>query len=463
MHLHWHRRDLRVADNRALAAADGPVVPAFVLDPTVLEHASPPRVAYLLDSLSALREQYRERGGDLLVRRGDPRAVLPDLVGAYGADAVSWNRDYSGLARRRDRAVRGALEDAGVETTVHDDALLHDPGTITTNEGSHYSVFSYFWRKWRDREKTPPVRPPDEVVEVSGDPIPPLSDLGVAEPTADLPPAGPRAARERLDAFCEGDVYRYDERRDYPADDATSRLSPHLRWGTVGIRAVHERTERAKEDAPDEATAESVTEFQRQLAWREFYAHVLEARPDVVAENFRDYEHDVEWREDPEGLQAWKDGETGYPIVDAGMRQLRAEAWMHNRVRMLAASFLTKDMLLDWRRGYDWFRRRLVDHDPANDSGGWQWAAGTGTDAQPYFRVFNPMTQGERYDPDAEYITEHVPELRGVPPERIHAWHELDDGERTDLAPDYPAPIVEHAERREAAIAMFERARGEGE
>jgi deoxyribodipyrimidine photo-lyase len=180
-----------------------------------------------------------------------------------------------------------------------------------------------------------------------------------------------------------------------------------------------------------------------------------------VTENFKQYENPIDWREDPEGLQAWKDGETGYPIVDAGMRQLRAEAYMHNRLRMIVASFLTKDLLVDWRAGYAWFREKLVDHDTANDNGGWQWAASTGTDAQPYFRVFNPMTQGERYDPDAEYIRRYVPELEGVPAETIHSWNELDAGTRETHAPDYPAPIVDHSERREQAIAMFEAARGD--
>jgi deoxyribodipyrimidine photo-lyase len=183
----------------------------------------------------------------------------------------------------------------------------------------------------------------------------------------------------------------------------------------------------------------------------------------VVSRNYKGYENEIGWRNDEEEIRAWKDGETGYPIVDAGMRQLRAEAYVHNRVRMIVASFLTKDLLADWRVGYDWFREKLVDHDTANDNGGWQWAASTGTDAQPYFRIFNPMTQGERYDPEAQYIKEYVPELSGVPPGKVHAWHELDDEERDALAPDYPAPVVDHSERREEALAMFERARGEDE
>ncbi|MFB6173872.1 MAG: deoxyribodipyrimidine photo-lyase [Halobacteriales archaeon] len=463
MRLHWHRRDLRVADNRGLArAAEGTALPVFVLDPAVLRHGSPPRVAFMLDALRALRESYRERESDLLLARGDPVSVLPALAAEHGADAVTWNRDYSGLARERDAAVRTALDDAGIERIAVHDAVHHEPGSITTNDGEPYAVFSYFSRKWHDRRKDEPYDPPaaGDLARIEGGDVPTLDDLGFEAPEATVPPAGTAAARELLAAFCEEDIYRYAERRDYPDDDATSRLSAHLKYGTIGVREVYERADRARREAPEDAR-EDVEEFLDQLAWREFYTQVLWANPEVVTEDYREYEHPIAWREDPEALRAWKDGETGYPIVDAGMRQLREEAWMHNRVRMIVASFLTKDLLIDWREGYDWFRERLVDHDTANDNGGWQWAASTGTDAQPYFRIFNPMTQGERYDPDAAYIRAYVHELEGVPPDVIHGWHDLDPGTRRAHAPEYPAPIVDHAERREAALSMFERARGE--
>ncbi|WP_458206476.1 cryptochrome/photolyase family protein [Haladaptatus sp. NG-SE-30] len=464
MDIHWHRRDLRVEDNRTLATGNT-ILPVFVFDRAVLDHASPPRVSFLLDTLESLREAYRERGGDLLVVSGDPREELPRIAEERGAERVVWNRDYSGLAKERDAAVADALADVRIDhRTVHD-ALLHEPGTITTNQGDHYSVFSYFWKKWRDRAKDAPLDAPSEVdtpgeMAEGGGTIPSLADLDFEEPDADVQPAGIDAARDVLSGFCEDDIYSYDDHRDYPAREATSRLSPHLKFGTVGIREVWQATEDAKADAWDEDAAESVESFQRQLAWREFYAHVLDARPDVVVANYKDYQYDIAWRDDRDGLQAWRAGETGYPIVDAGMRQLRDEGWMHNRTRMVVASFLTKDLLVDWHEGYDWFRRKLVDHDTANDTGGWQWAASTGTDAQPYFRIFNPMTQGKRFDPDAEYIRKYVPELEGVPPKKIHSWHELDDSEREELAPDYHAPIVEHADRREMAISMFENARG---
>ncbi|MFP8956199.1 cryptochrome/photolyase family protein [Natrialbaceae archaeon A-CW3] len=468
MHIHWHRRDLRWRDNRGLAAAtdgDDSVVPVFVLDPTVLEHASPIRVACLLEALESLRGWYRERGSDLVVAHGESSAVIPDLADRYDAADVTWNEDYSGLAQDRDRAVVAALEDDGVEyETVHD-AICHEPGSITTNEGSHYSVFTYFWKKWRDREKAAAVDSPPAtaLADVSGDPLPTLSDLGFEEPTAAVPTVTPEAARKRAETFCleEGTIYRYADERDCPAADATSRLSTDLKYGTLGIRELYALTEQTWEDATSDADRESVDTFRQQLAWREFYAHVLAFNPSVVSTNFSDYQNEIEWNDDPAELEAWRAGETGYPIVDAGMRQLLAEGWVHNRVRMIVASFLTKDLLIDWRAGYDWYRRHLVDHDTANDTGGWQWAASTGTDAQPYFRIFNPMTQGEKYDPDAEYITRHVPELQGVPPEDIHAWNDLPNERRRELAPEYPDPIVDHGERRERALEMFKRARGE--
>jgi len=465
MRLHWHRRDHRVADNAGLAAAttDGPVVPVFVFDRDVLAHAGPPRVAFMLDALDSLRTWYRDHGSDLVVRHGDPCEVLPALAAEFDAEGVTWGTEVSGLGRERDAAVRRALDDEDVAREAVEDVLLHEPGSIRTNQGDVYSVFTYFWKKWRDREKDDPYDPPAEadLADVTDDTVlPTLADLGFEEPEAEVPPAGTDVARDLLSAFCDGKIYDYDDRRDYPADECTSRLSAHLKFGTIGIREVHDAVAAAKEDSAG-ADYESAEEFESQLAWREFYSHVLWDRPDVVARNYKSYDHDIEWREDPDGLQAWKDGETGYPIVDAGMRQLREEAFMHNRVRMIVASFLTKDLMIDWRAGYDWFREKLVDHDTANDNGGWQWAASTGTDAQPYFRIFNPMTQGERYDPDAEYIREFVPELESVPADAIHTWHELDQGRRELLAPDYPAPIVDHAERREAAIAMFEAARGE--
>lgn len=489
MELFWHRRDLRVADNVGLAAAAdrGPVAPIFVFDPDVLAHASDVRVRRLLDGLAALRGAYRDRGSDLLVAHGDPAAVLPTVADGLDAERVVWNRDYSGLARERDAAVRRALAEAGIAREAHHDRVLHTPDSIRTNAGDPYSVYSYYWKKWRDREKDPPIGTPDGGdlvdssvladsmvgvdVDVPGDATDPAASdlpspdaLGFSEPDAAVGPAGTEAARERLDGFLGDDVLDYEEARDYPARRATSRLSTFLKYGEIGIREVYAATEEAMAaaaDRPEDDAEGSVEEFQAQIAWGEFYTQVLFHNPEVVTENYKEYEEGIDWRDDPEEIAAWKRGETGYPIVDAGMRQLREEAYVHNRVRMIVASFLTKDLLADWRHGYDHFREKLTDHETGNDNGGWQWAASTGTDAQPYFRIFNPMTQGERYDPDAEYIAEHVPELRGVESEVVHGWHELSATQRANAAPDYPDPIVDHAARREQALAMYKRARGE--
>ena len=516
MELFWHRRDLRVADNVGLAAAAGigdgdadrgPAASVFVFDPDVLDHASDVRVRRLLDGLAALREDYRERGSDLLVARGDPEAVLPRLAAALAAECVVWNRDYSGLARERDAGVRRALNAVDVAREARHDAVLHDPDAIRTNAGDPYSVYSYYWKKWTDRATDDPEPTPtaedlvgadrlaeavdavdwgdsaDAVADGGGadrggsadaggvtadaavGELPSPDDLGFSEPNAEVGPAGTAAARERLDDFLDEAVFAYEAERDYPAKEATSRLSAFFKYGEIGVREAYAATEAAMAEAesadrPDDAP-EQVEEFQQQLAWREFYTQVLFHNPEVVTENYKSYEEGIAWRDDPEEIAAWKRGETGYPIVDAGMRQLREEAFMHNRVRMIVASFLTKDLLADWRHGYDHFRERLADHDTANDNGGWQWAASTGTDAQPYFRIFNPMTQGERYDPDAAYIKKYVPELRGVEADLIHEWHELSPTQRANAAPDYPAPIVDHSERREAALAMYKRARGE--
>lgn len=462
MWFHWHRRDLRVADNTGLAAAaDETVLPVFIFDPDVLAYAAPPRMSFLLDALDALRRWYRTRGSDLIVANGHPWDVLPTLTDTHGADGVTWNHDYSGLAQQRDERVIEALEEHDIAYEMFHDAVHHEPGAIRTNDGDPYSVFSYFWKKWRDREKETPVPAPraEAFVEVNGEPLPRLDDLGFDEPEAEIPPAGTEPARNRLSRFCDDVIYQYGEQHDYPASNGSSRLSQDLKYGTIGIREVYDRTEDALDDATTDDEHESVEAYQRQLAWREFYTHVLFFNPNTIRENYKSYENEIHWRSDGDELQVWKDGTTGYPIVDAGMRQLRTEAFMHNRTRLLVGSFLTKDLMHDWRDGYDWFQARLVDHETANEAGNWQWVGSTGTDAQPYFRIFNPMTQGERYDPDAEYIKQYVPELRDVDPDAIHRWDELAPDEREAIAPDYPAPIVDHAKRRDAALKTFEHAR----
>ena len=463
MRLHWHRQDLRAADNTGLTAAvEDEALPVFVFDPEILEHGAPPRVAFMLDALESLQETYREKGSDLLVAHGDPAEELPRLIEEHEAEGVTWNRDYTGLARERDRRVEDALADAGLEYERFHDAVHHEPGSITTNDGDPYSVFTYFGNKWLDHGKEDSYPEPDAagLADADGEELPSLNDLGFEQPDATLPNAGTEAARDRLDAFCEDDIHVYEEERDDLASEPTSRLSQDLSYGTIGIREVYERTEEAMESAETDEQRESIADFRSELAWREFNIDVIYHNPSNVSRNHKDFQNPIDWREDEDELDAWKAGETGYPVVDAAMRQLKEEAYIHNRARMIVGSFLTKDLRQDWRRGYEHFRDLLVDHNTPNDNGNWQWIGSTGTDAQPYFRVFNPMKQGSDYDPEAEYVARYVPELEAVDPEDIHSWHELSEAEREEVAPEYPAPIVDHGERREEAISMFEQARG---
>lgn len=457
MQVHWHRRDLRMADNPVMAIEDGPLVGLVVLDPDIESYAGPPRQAFFSEAVRSLRAEYRNSGGELYVRRGDPGVLVPAMANACDATAVSWEIDYSGLATRRDRRVQARLNEAGIDVVSDHGALLHPPGSITTNDGEPYQTFTYFGRKWMDREKPGPASTPTSVrsIEVESGEIPDQSC------SASIPTAGTEEARGRLSRFCDGPIFEYDDTRDRPAARGTSRLSADLSFGTVGIRTVWSDTQEAKADAECDNARSSVEEFQRQLAWREFYSAMLAAHPSMLNTNLTSFERPIEWRTDSDELEAWKAGDTGFPIVDAGMRQLNREAYMHNRVRMIVASFLTKDLQIDWRVGYRYFRRRLVDHDPGNDAGGWQWASSTGTDAQPYFRIFNPMTQGERHDPEATYIKRYVDELGDAPVGAIHAWPSLSGEKRDEVAPAYPDPVVDHQERREDALEMFRRARGD--
>lgn len=466
MRLHWHRRDLRINDNRGLSCAtEDPIIPVFILDPSILTHGSPPRVAFLLACLDSLRSSYRSRGSDLIIEHGDPEQILPEIINEYSVDHVSWNIDYSPIARRRDTLINDQLQSQSITTLPVHDAVSLPPGTITTAAGEYYKVYSYYADKWRNNSHDDPIAPPPDAQfpSVTGEPLPSISELGIESSTATIPEAGANTAEHLLEQFCTDSIQQYADDRDFPAKNATSRLSPHLRFGTIGIRNTINQTEQSLHAAPDDHARNGPETFLDQLAWREFFIEVLWNNPTILTENYKDFPNPLKWRDDPDALSAWKDGITGYPLVDAGMRQLTNEAWMHNRVRMVVASFLTKDLLIDWREGYRWFREKLIDHEPANDVGGWQWAASTGTDAQPYFRIFNPLTQCERYDPNGDYVRTYVPELEAAPTEVIHDWPSLDSETRDSYAPEYCDPIVDHQEQREKAIDMFEHARGQHE
>ena len=460
--IHWFRNDLRLRDNTALNALADRVeewLPVFVLDPRILAgpRRGEPRTRFLLDCLGRLSRDLEKRGVPLLVRTGRPEELLPKLLHEAGARLLSFNEATTPFARRRDAAVQRAVERSGGQVVTRVDHVVFRSSEIRSASGGAYSVYSPYrktwWRQW-SQEPRHPVRLgclPPPVPGVAADRAPDPREPGLVTDRCDVPTGGEAAAKRRLERFLSTAAGRYHEDRDRPDLDGTSRLSPYLRFGAISVRQCFGGAEQAFRAEP--ALRQGVAKWLDELIWREFYSAILEENPRVLRENYRREYDALVWNDDPKGFEAWCEGRTGYPIVDAGMRQLRATGWMHNRVRMIVASFLTKDLLMDWREGERFFFERLVDGDPASNNGGWQWAASTGTDAQPYFRIFNPTTQGKRWDPDGCYVRHWVPELRGVPGPHVHAPWE------SGLRGDYPRPIVDHAERRELALERFGSAR----
>lgn len=459
--LHWFRNDLRLADNRSLEALAGRVdewAGVFVLDPALLAGGPTlPRIRFLLDTLSRLSDRMAERGIPLLIRRGRPEEVLPGLLRRLGARALSFGEAQTPFAERRDARVVAALERDGVETIRMRDHGIFGPEEIRKGDGGHYSIFTPYrnawWKAWHASPRWAAAR-----LRLSARPIElPRSVSKGTLPrypeTPGLPSGGEAAARRRLRLFLSRRVGRYASDRDQPAIDGTSRLSPYLRFGVISARRCFTAALSHAESHPEDV--EGVGKWLDELIWREFYQMVLAHSPHVLSRSFRPEYDAIQWSGTDLQFEAWCEGRTGYPIVDAGMRQLRAHGWMHNRVRMVVASFLTKDLLIDWRRGERFFYESLVDGDPASNNGGWQWAASTGTDAQPYFRIFNPVSQGERWDPEGVYVRRFVPDLRDVPDRFVHCpW------KAPSPPPAYPAPIVDHAVQRERALDAYRRARG---
>ncbi len=441
----WFRRDLRLVDHPALEAAAerGPVLPLFIDDAVLREPSGANRLHFLSASLRSLD---RSMGGRLVVRSGDPVRVLEELAGEIEASSVVATADFGPYGRRRDERVERELDSDHFSVSFLDSPYAVPPGTITTKTDTPYKVFTPFFRAWTERGRPQPS-PAPEVEWVTG---PATEGIPEApEVTADLPPAGEDAAAERLDWFLGGPVHDYHECRNDPGIDGTSRLSPYLKWGALHPRQILARLGRS--------SGEDV--FRSEIAWREFYADVLFHRPDSARHAFVDTLASIEYDEGPvadERFERWCRGETGYPIVDAGMRQLVAQGWMHNRVRMIVASFLVKDLHLDWTRGARWFMQHLVDGDLASNNHGWQWVAGTGTDAAPYFRVFNPTTQSAKFDGSGAYLRRWVPEIAHLSDARIH------EPVRDETGPPegYPEPIVDHAAERNEALARYERAKG---
>ncbi len=446
----WFRRDLRLGDNPAWAAATSEhrdVVALFVLDPRLVDSAGPFRRAQLEANLIELDRALERVGGRLRVRRGDPAGIVPEEVARNQISSVYWNADISPFAVQRDERVSSALRDRSRVTTPYGNLVL-PPGAVLTRGGTISRVFAAFHRRWKLVSWDPWPEPGRAAV--SDDPGEGLTAGGQRAPHM----AGEDGAHKALREFLEGPIDDYRNGHDAIGRPATSDLSAHLKFGTISPRQIMV--------AVGEANADREA-FVRQLAWRDWFAHLLSDVPSLVERSLRPEFDNIVWRNDPAEIEAWKTGHTGYPIVDAGMRELRATGAMHNRVRMVTASFLVKDLLADWRIGERFFRHFLSDGDVSQNVGNWQWVAGTGPDAAPYFRVFNPVTQSRTHDPGGRYIRKWLPELSGLDDRAIHApWEAAPlDLAAADviLGTDYPVPVVDHAVARERTLATYKRAR----
>ena len=435
----WFRRDLRTGDNPALLAAldDGPCLPLFVLDPALWGPAGPPRRSHLVDSLRALR-----RDVPVGVVRGDPVRQVVLAAQEVGATRVHVAADFGPYGHRRDAAVEEALAEAGIELVRTGSPYAVAPGRVTKGDGEPYQVFTPFSRAWADHGWRGPVEPPSDPHWRHLKETVDLPDVDLPD-GIELPEAGEAAALRRWHDFLDR-VADYAADRDRPGVEGTSRMSVHLKYGEI-----HPRTMLADLAA---RRGDGARTYRQELAWREFYADVLFQRPDSARDYLRPEYARMDYDAPGADLDRWRRGRTGFPIVDAGMRQLRATGWMHNRVRMIVASFLVKDLHLEWQHGARYFMQWLVDGDLASNQHGWQWTAGSGTDASPYFRVFNPTTQGRKFDPSAVYVTRWVPELAGVSDPHDPS---LDDRR----AAGYPEPVVDHAAERQEALDRYQRLR----
>jgi deoxyribodipyrimidine photo-lyase len=466
----WFRRDLRVADHPALLAAldaADQVVPVFVVDRDLLDGgpSGPNRRAFLHGALQALARDLEALGGRLLVLEGDPVTVIPALARQAAADTVWCSREHTPYARRRDTAVERALRADGRALHPMPGVYLSDFDELRTTDGNPFRVYSPFARAakaaaWDDPLPTPSRVPfPEDLTTGGLGAGPGVFDLDGA---VEITPPDPAVALERLRWFVDQRVDRYGRARNFLGTDGTSRLSPYLRFGLVSPRQVAAATGRRGRAGEHPRKAGDRETFVNELLWRDFYGYVLYHQPESAWEHMRPEFARFGFEDDPEGLAAWREGRTGYPLVDAGMRQLTGQGWAHNRARMVVASFLTKHLLVDWREGASFFLQHLMDGDLPSNNGGWQWVAGTGTDAAPYYRIFNPVTQAGKFDPDGDYIRRWVPELSKLQPPAIFAPWTATPGDLqaagVRLGVDYPHPIVDHMTARNRALARYQEA-----
>ncbi|MEM6597343.1 MAG: FAD-binding domain-containing protein [Cyanobacteria bacterium P01_D01_bin.36] len=461
--LFWHRRDLRIRDNLGLAAArdrTSKVIGVFCLDPGILggDDIAPARVTYMIGSLAALKESYKSAGSELLILKGKPQKAIPKLATALKAVAVYWNRDVEPYSRQRDTEVAETLKKEGIErSTQYWDQLLHAPDALKTGAGEPYKVYTPFWRKWIQQKKQEPVATLADVIGLSPHEkavandagnieLPSAADLGYEWKNELLLAPGEEAALAQLESFCDDQraIATYDEQRNYPANPGTSMLSAALKFGTLGIRTVWQYADEAYSRARSEETHTNIQTWQKEIAWREFYQSVMYTFPALAEGPYREPLKDFPWDNNKDLFKAWCEGRTGYPIVDAAMRQLNQTGWMHNRCRMIVASFLTKDLIIDWRWGEKYFMQQLFDGDLSSNNGGWQWSASSGMDPKP-LRIFNPASQAKKYDPDAEYIREWLPEIRHLDTGVLISG---DIPNKVLEGTDYPAKIVDHKEQQ---------------
>ncbi|WP_423823859.1 deoxyribodipyrimidine photo-lyase [Salinisphaera sp. SPP-AMP-43] len=475
----WFRRDLRLADNPALRAAlDGDfdsIVPVFIHAPDELgdwAEGGAQRV-WLHDSLRALAEDLETLGSRLIIRQGPTLDTLNTLIEESGAGAVYWNRLYDPPIIERDKQVKKALnEREDVDVDSFQAHVLFEPWQIETQQGQPYKVFTPFWKRIKGEPIRAPLARPDQLPAVwscigSLD----VPDLGLLpeirwdEKIRDCWTPGESGAQQRLETFLEDAADNYDDERDYPAIAGTSYLSPHLHWGEISPQQIMHRTEEWLDEYEGPAPREHIESFQSEIGWRDFAHHVLYHFPNTPDEPLDTRFKSFPWSDDTEALNAWQAGRTGIPMVDAGMRELWATGYMHNRVRMTVASFLTKNLRIAWQHGERWFWDTLVDADLANNTLGWQWAAGSGADAAPFFRIFNPARQGERFDAKGSYVRRWVPELSDMPNRHIHKpWDapaEVLKKASIELGKDYPKPIVDLKASRREALEAFDQIKNE--
>jgi len=454
MNIWWVRRDLRLSDNQALTAAlnNGQrVIPVYILDPHLLQQTAEKRHGFLFAGLRELDQDLRCRGSRLIIRSGDPEIEIPRLAAECSAAGVYAEEDISPYARRRDTAVANQI-------SLHLTGGLgaHPIGSVVKPDGTPYKIFTPFSHAWKTLPIISHTLPaPDRLPAVPDLPSIVPADL----PVPDLFPPGEREAQRRLAAFASGMIYEYQNLRNRPDLEGTSILSPYFHFGMLSPRQAVLAAQQASSNAPDAPSRAGCEAWINELIWREFYQSILYHFPFVLKTAFKPQMRSIPWRNAAQDFDRWKAGLTGYPIVDAGMRQLAAIGWMHNRVRMIAASFLVKHLLINWQDGERWFMRSLIDGDPASNNGGWQWTAGTGTDAAPYFRVFNPILQGEKFDPTGTYVRRWVPELRNVPTHFIHTPWKMPDylqaESRAIIGKEYPKPIVDHNAARQRVLEAY--------